>query len=103
MPDHGAPSWASVLAQLEDSVTDVERGFTDGERPAPLLPWSAPLEMGQLPEEFRTRAATLLERQAAAAELLDVRLANLQRQRQVTRRLFPPSPRPAAVYVDRAL
>lgn len=98
-----APSWESTLADLEQAVTDVERMVSgSGDRPVAGPPWQPP-QLGPIPEEFRVRAAALLDRQAAAERQLNGSISQARKVRSLAARMSARPARPVAAYVDTEL
>jgi hypothetical protein len=99
--------WVQTLDALEGHVEVVEAWHptTDGEPDVlmtSLCDWAPPVGMGPIPEELRSRATHLLQRQLDVAEDLVQRISFSKQQREVTARMST-SGRPVAAFFDQSL
>jgi hypothetical protein len=89
-------AWLEVLTAMEYAVAEVRRAGASGTEPAT---WSAPADIGPLPEDLRERATRLLaEQEAAMAELRSAQRVN--RSHSAVLRALPHRAGKTSVYLD---
>jgi hypothetical protein len=89
MADENVARWQDVLSKLDEDTSLAEEYLATSEEldsPEPAQPWSAPTNLGPVPEELRSVALELLRRQAEleaayGARLEDVRALLLKARR----------------------
>ncbi|HJQ05028.1 MAG TPA: hypothetical protein VJ872_06270 [Nocardioides sp.] len=98
--DPAVAGWESALDSLEDHVSEAER-LVRGRLGGAPSSWSAPGDLGPVPDEFLFRARQLLRRQQAVIDAIPGMMSSTGDQRRVVGRIADATVRPAVpVYID---
>ena len=99
-------AWTEALDALELDVTATEAMLAGehlaAEHPA-ADPWQPPAAIGVIPQELRSRAAAILQRQLSAAEQASRQLVSNRQQQAMVARIETGGAAPQPIYLDRAL
>lgn len=98
-PDRPA-TWREALDRLEAHAERAER-MLQGLGAPDVEPWTPPVELGPMPEEFLPRARLILERQQKLMAAIPAVLTDTRQQQRVADRVSGATTAPAGpVYLD---